>query len=61
MPEPSVDRLDSLKVRTEAASRAEVIRRALQLFEALVNEVDKGNEIIIKQSDGESISYRPVF
>ena len=61
MPKPSLDRLDSLKKRTEAASRAEVLRRALQLFEAMVNEIDKGNEVIIKTKDGESVSYRPVF
>jgi metal-responsive CopG/Arc/MetJ family transcriptional regulator len=61
MPQRSLDRLDSLKTRTEAVSRAEVLRRALQLFEALVDEIDKGNEVIIKDAGGGSVTFRPIF
>lgn len=61
MPEPSYERLNALRQRTEAASNAEVIRRALQLYEAILEEHDKGVEIAFRnEKDGEVI-YRPLF
>ena len=42
MPPQAMERLQRLKERTEAASYAEVIRSALRLFEALVDEHEKG-------------------
>ncbi len=41
MPEQSYKRLVALKDKIEASSHAEVIRRALQLYEALIEEAEK--------------------
>jgi Arc/MetJ-type ribon-helix-helix transcriptional regulator len=58
MPPQAMERLQRLKERTEAASYAEVIRNALRLFEALVDEHEKGAEFSLKKSDGETVAYR---
>ena len=58
MPPQAMDRLQRLKDRTEAASYAEVIRNALRLFEALVDEHEKGAEFSLKKADGETVTYR---
>ena len=44
--------------RSEAASYAEVIRNALRLFEALVEEHAKGAEFALKQPSGETVAYK---
>lgn len=59
MPPKSVERLKKLQEITEAASYAEVVRNALQLYEAMIIEVEAGNEIFIKRGD-EIIAY-PIF
>jgi Arc/MetJ-type ribon-helix-helix transcriptional regulator len=58
MPPQAMVRLQKLKDRTEAASYAEVIRNALRLFEALVDEHEKGSEFMMKRADGEMVQYR---
>ncbi len=58
MPPQAMERLQGLKERTEAASYAEVIRNALRLFEALVDEHEKGAEFSLKRADGETIAYK---
>ncbi len=58
MPPQAMERLQRLKDRTEAASYAEVIRNALRLFEALVDEHEKGAEFALKKPDGETVSYK---
>jgi hypothetical protein len=58
MPPQAMDRLQKLKDRTEAASYAEVIRNALRLFEALVDEHEKGAEFSLKRPDGEIVQYK---
>lgn len=45
MPPKSLERLKRLQEKTEAASYAEVIRNALQLYEALIEEVESGAKI----------------
>ena len=55
MPPQAMERLQKLKDRTEAASYAEVIRNALRLFEALVDEHEKGAEFSLKRADGEIV------
>jgi hydrogenase maturation factor HypE len=59
LPPRSLDRLMALRDKTEASSYAEVIRNALQLYEALIEEVDKGNEVCIRR-DGQ-VSSLMVF
>ena len=58
MPPQAMVRLQKLKERTEAASYAEVIRNALRLFEALVEEHDRGADFFLKRPDGEVVQYK---
>ena len=58
MPPQAMERLQRLKERTEAASYAEVIRSALRLFEALVDEHEKGSEFALKRASGETLAYK---
>ena len=53
-----MERLQKLKDKTEAASYAEVIRNALRLFEALVEEHEKGAEFSLRRPDGEIVQYK---
>jgi hypothetical protein len=53
-----MERLQKLKDRSEAASYAEVIRNALRLYEALVEEHEKGSEFSLKRTDGETVQYK---
>jgi hypothetical protein len=59
MPEKSLERLKRLQTITEAASYAEVLRNSLRLYEALINEVESGNQLLIDR-DGKVSPY-PVF
>jgi Arc/MetJ-type ribon-helix-helix transcriptional regulator len=58
MPPQAMERLQRLKDRSEAASYAEVIRNALRVFEALIDEHEKGSEFLLKRKDGEAIAYK---
>ena len=58
LPPQAMERLQRLKEKTEAASYAEVIRNALRLFEALVDEHEKGSDFFLKRADGEVIRYK---
>lgn len=51
MPPRSVERLKRLQEVTEAASYAEVMKNALRLYEALIEEVEAGNEIMVKRGN----------
>jgi hypothetical protein len=61
LPESSFVRLKELQRKTEAATYAEVIRNALRLYEALVNESEKGNFVSVKQVDGGEVIYKAIF
>jgi hypothetical protein len=58
MPPQAMERLQKMKDRTEAASYAEVIRNALRLFEALMDEHEKGSEFSLRRSDGQVVQYK---
>ena len=58
MPPQAMERLQRLKEKSEAASYAEVIRNALRVFEALVDEYEKGAEFSLKRADGETVAYK---
>jgi Arc/MetJ-type ribon-helix-helix transcriptional regulator len=58
MPPQAMERLQRLKEKTEAASYAEVIRNALRLFEALIEEHSKGSEFALRRTDGETVAYK---
>jgi len=48
----SMDRLNALKAKTEAASYAEVVKNALRLYEGLIEEVENGREFLIRDQNG---------
>ena len=58
MPPQAMERLQRLKEKTEAASYAEVIRNALRVFEALVQEHENGAEFSLKRPDGDTVAYK---
>ncbi|HEY1708793.1 MAG TPA: ribbon-helix-helix protein, CopG family [Rhizomicrobium sp.] len=58
MPPQAMERLSRLKEKTEAASYAEVIRNALRVFEALLQEHEKGAEFALKRPNGETVAYK---
>ena len=51
LPPKSLLRLKRLQEVTEASSYAEVIRNALRLYEAIVEEQENGAEIFVKRDD----------
>ena len=61
LPPASMERLSALKEKTEAVSYAEVVREAIRLYEAMLEEVvDKGNELMIRDGRGHTWPY-PAF
>lgn len=58
LPPRSMDRLNALKVKTEAASYAEVMKNALRLYEALIEETESGKEFLVRGKDGTVTPYR---
>ncbi len=58
MPPQAMERLQRLKEKSEAASYAEVMRNALRLYEALVDEHEKGAEFSLKRRNGEVVAYK---
>lgn len=58
MPESSMNRLLWIKDETEATSYAEVVKNALQLYEAMIKDRKGGKEFLIKDEDGNVGPYR---
>jgi hypothetical protein len=58
LPPKSMERLNALKAKTEAASYAEVLKNALRLYEALIEETERGNEFMVRNADGVVTPYR---
>ncbi len=60
MPPKAFERLQSLKIETEASTYAEVIKNALKLYAAII-ELDRGdNKLMVQRKDG-SIAPLIVF
>ncbi len=51
-------RLKNVKDRMEASSYTEVIKNALRLLEALLDEDDKGSTLLIRRKNGELVEYK---
>ncbi len=47
--------------KTEANGYTDVMKNALRLYEAIVEETEQGNEICIRRQDGQIKSYRFLF
>ncbi len=58
LPPQAMERLARLKEKSEAASYAEVIRNALRVIEALLDEHEKGAEVQLRRANGETVAYR---
>jgi len=59
MPPKAMERLHALKTKTEASSYGEVVRNALKLYEAVVDELEQGNEFFLQQGQrGPMIPYK---
>jgi hypothetical protein len=54
----SMERLNALKAKTEAASYAEVVKNALRLYEALIEEAESGKQFLVRDKDGVVAPFR---
>jgi hypothetical protein len=61
LPPRSMDRLNVLKIKTEAASYAEVVKNALRLYEALIEETESGKQFFVRDENGVLSPYRLFF
>jgi hypothetical protein len=61
LPEKSMERLLSLREKTEAASYAEVMKNALRLYENMVNQYEDGKRIYLKDPQGQLIEYEVFY
>jgi hypothetical protein len=61
LPPRSMDRLNVLKLKTEAASYAEVVKNALRLYEALIEETESGKQFFVRDETGTLAPYRLFF
>ncbi|MDR3530016.1 MAG: hypothetical protein P4L90_05610 [Rhodopila sp.] len=61
LPPRSMDRLNILKLKTEAASYAEVVKNALRLYEALIEETESGKQFFVRDESGTMSPYRLFF
>ena len=48
----SMERLNALKLKTEASSYAEVVKNALRLYEALIEETEAGKQFLTRDRNG---------
>ena len=54
----SMERLNALKLKTEAASYAEVVKNALRLYEALIEETESGKQFLVRDKAGNVAPFR---
>jgi len=57
-PPRAMERLNALKVKTEASSYAEVVKNALRLYEALIEETESGRQFLIRDANGVVSPFR---
>jgi len=58
LPPRSMERLNALKLKTEASSYAEVMKNALRLYEALIEETESGKQFLVRDENGVLSPYR---
>jgi hypothetical protein len=54
----SMERLNALKAKTESASYAEVVKNALRIYEALIEEVESGKQFLVRDPSGVVAPFR---
>jgi ribbon-helix-helix CopG family protein len=52
LPKASMERLKALKEKTEAISYAEVVRDAFKLYERMIEYVESGSVVMIRDKEG---------
>lgn len=57
----SFERLERLKASTEVSKYGDVIADALRLYEAIVEDVLEGHEVLTRKSDGTEVPYRVIL
>jgi len=55
----ALQRVDNMKQKTEASTRAEVVRSALKLYEWFVNEVDLDSTVKVFDKNSEVVAIIP--
>ncbi len=55
MPDAALKRLQRLQVITESSSYAEVVKNALRLYEALIDEKENGGDVLVRRKDGTEV------
>ena len=58
LPPRSMERLNALKLKTEASSYAEVVKNALRLYEALIEETEGGKQFLVRDAAGVVSPFR---
>jgi hypothetical protein len=58
LPPRSMERLNTLKLKTEASSYAEAVKNALRLYEALIEETESGKQFLVRDASGQISPYR---
>lgn len=53
-----MERLNVLKVKTKATSLAEVVKNALRLYEALIEETEDGKQFLVRDKHGAVAPFR---
>lgn len=56
-----MERLTSLREKTEAASYAEVMKNALRLYESMVADHESGKLLYLKDQQGQLIEYKVFY
>jgi len=56
-----MERMESLRDRTDAASLTEVVKNAMKLYDALVQEAEAGSELFVRDRAGNERSYRALI
>lgn len=57
LPETAHTRLQELKIKTEAASLAEVVKNALKLYAWAIEESQAGGRFLVEQKNGRIKEY----
>ena len=58
MPKRTLERIEALIDKTEATSKADVVRDALRFYEAMVNDVIDGKAILSRDKNGNLEAYK---
>jgi hypothetical protein len=58
IPQRTADRLDHLREKTEATTNVEVVKNALRLYEALIEDAIGGKELLSRDKEGNLTTYK---